>query len=345
MAQFFKWMTENTDTLFWHDSGETAEIVEGIARGAIGVTCNPAIARRRLTTTPEEWTPRVRAMKEQFPDLDLSAQALKAMNMTCQAVAQEVRYLYDESAGKQGYVVGQVNTTQMDEAEPMVEQAIEATSLEPNLGVKIPATEAGMVAVEEMGARGQVCLSTVSFSTAQAIAAHDAYERGRKRGGVTDENVYHFSVMIIGRLDEYLHAKAKSENINIDPSDIDLAGLAVTKNINRIFAERGYRGMCLTGGTRARHIPALAGSRMCMTIGVAAQDDILELDPEQRALGLEPVPEDVIERLRAAFPEFSQALDEDGLQPSEFTSYGPCREMHDWFIKEFEGIQEFVAKA
>jgi len=57
------------------------------------------------------------------------------------------------------------------------------------------------------------------------------------------------------------------------------------------------------------------------------------------------VPEDVIERLRAAFPEFSEALDEDGLPPSEFTSFGPCREMHDWFIDEFNGIKEFVLKA
>ncbi|HEO71877.1 MAG TPA: hypothetical protein ENN80_11495 [Candidatus Hydrogenedentes bacterium] len=345
MTHFFKWMTQETDTLFWHDSGIPDEIARGIERGATGITCNPAIGLRCMRGAPDMWAQRVRAMKEQFPQADIADMALKALNAVAQDCARQIRPVWEATNGRQGHVAGQVNPVQMDEAEPMIRQAIEATALEPNMAVKIPATKAGMEVIEEMAARGATTLSTVSFSTAQAIAAQAAYERGGKRRTAPTDHAINYSVMIIGRLDEYLLAKAQREGIDIATEDINKAGLAVTKKINAVLAERGYPGMCLTGGTRTRHIPQLAGARMCMTIGVAAQDEVLEIAPEHRVLGDVPVEEDTIERLRSAFPEFSKALDEDGLEPSEFTEFGPCREMHDWFIDEFHGIQEFVLNA
>lgn len=344
MEHFFHWMTQNTDTIIWHDSCASAEITNGIERGAVGVTCNPAIGQRTLRSEAELWTERVAALKREFPDATLADLSLKALNLVARKAAKQVHPLWETSGHRYGYVAGQVNPLQMDEAEPMIRQAIEATDLEPNMAVKIPATAAGMAVIEEMGARGKITLSTVGFSTSQAIAAQEAYERGRKRATVANDHAFNFAVMIVGRLDEYLFAKAERENLDISADDINMAGLAVTKNINRIFAERGYPGMCLTGGTRSRHIPQLAGARMCLTIGVAAQDEVLEIAPEHRALGHVPVPEDTVARLREAFPEFSKALDEGGLEPSEFTSFGPCREMHDWFIEEFKGIQDFVSK-
>jgi len=345
MSHFFKWMTENTDTLFWNDSVLPEELAKGIERGATGVTCNPAIGIRCMRAAPDVWNGRARDLKKQFPNIGIEGLALKALNLTAQCAAKQVRPVYDATGGRQGYVAGQVNPLQMDEAGPMLRQAIEAAAMEPNMAVKIPATEAGMQVIEELAARGVITISTISFSTAQAIAAHEAYERGRKRAARQNHLAFNYSVMIIGRLDEYLLAKAEREHLDISPNDINMAGLAVTKKINTLFAERGYRGMCLTGGTRTRHVIGLAGARMCMTIGVAAQEEILKINPEHRAKGHEPVPEDTIERLRKVFPEISKALDEDGLPPSEFTSFGPCREMHDWFIDEFNHIMDFVQNA
>jgi len=345
MSHFLMWMVEKTDTLFWNDSVLPDELSLGLERGATGVTDNPAIGLRCLRSAPEFWSERVRGLKRQFPGLGIQGLALKALNLTAQDAARRVRPIYDATKKRQGYVAGQVNPLQMDEAGPMIAQAIEATAMEPNMGVKIPATQAGMEVIEEMAARGAVTISTISFSTAQAVAAQEAYERGRKRAAKRDDRVFNYSVMIIGRLDEYLLAKAKRENLDISADDINMAGLAVTKRINALFDERGYPGMCLTGGTRTRHVTQLAGARMCMTIGMAAQQEVLDIDPEQRPLGHVPVPEETVKRLRAVFPEFSKALDEDGLSPSEFTSFGPCREMHDWFIDEFTQMMEFVKNA
>ena len=345
MSHFFQWMTENTETLFWNDSVLQDELALGLERGATGVTCNPVIGLRVMNTDPELWSDRARELKQKHSDSTLEDLALMALNWTARDAALQVRRIYDATGGRLGCVVGQVNPIQMDETEPMIEQAIGATRLEPNLGVKIPATAAGMDVIEEMGARGQTVLSTISFSTAQAIAAQEAYERGRKRAAVQNGHAINYSVMIIGRFDDYLHDKAKADGIDIAESDIDLAGLAITKRINTALQDHGYPGMCLTGGTRAHHVPQLAGARMSLTINMATQQEVLDLQPEQVERGHEPIPEDVIARLRDAFPEFSMAYDDDGLDPSQFTSFGPCRAMHDWFVKDFQSIMEFVQKA
>jgi transaldolase len=333
-SHFFNWMTQQTPTLFWHDSAIITEIEAAMGRGATGVTCNPVIALRRIKGERQVWAERSRALAAQHPQMSDPDRALLLVNRVVQEAAQKIRPVFDRTGGKLGLAVVQVNPQQMDEAEPMIRQAIEA--------VKVPATAAGMEVTEALAERGITTITTVSFTVAQALAAQEAYERGRTRGGNKNDHAINYSVMIIGRLDEYLLDKAKAEGIDLPTEVIETAGLAVTKKINALFAQRGYRGMCLIGGTRQRHISQLAGSRMCMTVGQAAQEEIGGDSPQLRSLGLEPVAEEVTQSLRDAFPEFNQAYDEEGLAPESFTSFPPCRKMHDWFVESFDEIIDFV---
>jgi transaldolase len=340
---YFDWLTKSTETLFWHDSAIPAEIAVGIERGAMGITCNPPIAMRCINADREGWKNRARTVRKQFPGIGLEEWAWRMINETAHDAAKMIRPVYDKTKGKLGYVAGQVDPSQIDEAEPMLRQALEVRAYEPNMGVKIPATEAGMTVIEELAAKGVVTISTVSFSVAQAIAAQEAYERGRARSGKAGNvHLFNYSVMIIGRLDEYLVAKTEREKLDIPRDIVEMAGLAVTKKINRIFKERDCKGMCLIGGTRLRHVSGLAGSRMSMTINKPTQDQVIETGLPYEARGNDPLPDEVIALLRKTFPEFNKAYDEDGLSPSEFTSFPPCREMHDWFLGSFSEIQQFL---
>jgi transaldolase len=315
----------------------------GIERGAMGITCNPPIAMRCINADIEEWKKRARTVREQYPEISIQEWAWRMINETAHDAAKLIRPIYDKTDGKLGYVAGQVDPSQMDEAEPMLQQAQEVSAYEPNMGVKIPATEAGMKVIEELATKGVVTISTISFSVAQAIAAQEAYERGRARSGNTvKDHLFNYSVMIIGRLDEYLVAKTEREKLDIPRDIVEMAGLAVTKKINRIFKERNYKGMCLIGGTRLRHVSGLAGSRMSMTINKATQDQVIEDQLPYEAKGNDPLPDEVISLLRKTFPEFNKAYDEDALPPSEFTSFPPCRAMHDWFVDSFGEMQQFV---
>ena len=73
-------------------------------------------------------------------------------------------------------------TRNLPSAEAIVAQAVRFNELAPNMIVKIPATHAGMEAVEEATARGISINATVSFTLPQACAVAEAVERGLKRG-------------------------------------------------------------------------------------------------------------------------------------------------------------------
>ena len=60
----------------------------------------------------------------------------------------------------------------------MVAQAVRFSQLAPNMIVKIPATSAGIPAIEEATYRGVSINATVSFTPPQCVAVAEAVERG-----------------------------------------------------------------------------------------------------------------------------------------------------------------------
>ena len=49
---YFLWLTNETPTTWWHDSGDPAELRLGLANGATGVTTNPVLTYRALRPIP-----------------------------------------------------------------------------------------------------------------------------------------------------------------------------------------------------------------------------------------------------------------------------------------------------
>ena len=89
----------------------------------------------------------------------------------------------------------------------MVEQAVKINSLAPNMQVKIPASAAGVEAMEEATYRGISINATVSFTVAQAVAVAEAVERGLKRReaeGLDNSQMAPICTIMIGRTDDWL---------------------------------------------------------------------------------------------------------------------------------------------
>ena len=63
----------------------------------------------------------------------------------------------------------------------LVEQGLRFASLAPNMQVKVPATRAGIAAIEELTAQGVSINATVCFTVPQALAVAEAVERGLER--------------------------------------------------------------------------------------------------------------------------------------------------------------------
>src|ERR1035438_5570455 len=89
----------------------------------------------------------------------------------------------------------------------IVKQAVAFSQLAPNMIVKIPATRAGIPAMEEATYRGISINATVSFTLPQAIAVAGAVERGlarREKEGLDIRFMGPVCTIMVGRLDDLL---------------------------------------------------------------------------------------------------------------------------------------------
>lgn len=97
--------------------------------------------------------------------------------------ADVLRPSYEASTGSDGFVSVEVPPSLVEDAAGTVDAglALFAEAARPNVMIKVPGTGAGLVAVEELIARGIPVNVTLLFSTGHYLAAAEAYQRGLER--------------------------------------------------------------------------------------------------------------------------------------------------------------------
>jgi transaldolase len=311
---------------WWNDSGVPAELAEAVSLGAVGGTSNPVIVSQAVKAQPALCEPLVdRFVLENVSDCEDEI-AWRLIHALAVEAAGKLRPVYDRTRGEKGFLSVQVNPMYYRCKTRMVEQATQLASLAPNIAIKAPATEIGIAAIEEMTARGIRVNATVSFTVPQAIAVAQALERGLKRAraaGHDADRIRPYITLMIGRVDDHLKRVADKQKIAVTAGVLDWAGIAVFKHAHRIFRERGYPGTLLAAAYRHEgHWSQIIGREVLQTIpytwwtqfNVSAVEPKLTLD--------EPVDERIVAELRAKFPDFVRAYDENGMKPSEFSTYG-----------------------
>ena len=173
--------------------------------------------------------------------------------------------------GPEGSSPVQVNPANYRDPARMVDQALQFAEIAPNIHVKLPATAAGIVAMEEATARGVNINSTVSFTMSQALSAAEAVERGlerqRRRRRSRPLGLSPSVTIMIGRLDDWMKAVIERDNLAVDPAAPNWAGIAVFKRAYAVFRERRYRSRLLAAATRhPLHWTELVGGDVAMTL-------------------------------------------------------------------------------
>ena len=173
-------------TKLWLDSVDPDLIRENAALGATGATSNPVIISDLIRTG------RFDAELVSFARSDIDDDSI-AWQLTDHLVraAQEVfRPVWLASAGDDGYVSFELNPLLEDPElgpshEERVRQYIELgrrwAEGHDNRMIKVPATAAGLDALEELAAAGVTLNVTLIFSDRQYQAARDAVWRGAQR--------------------------------------------------------------------------------------------------------------------------------------------------------------------
>lgn len=174
-------------TKLWLDSIDPDLVRDNRALGATGATSNPIIIADLIKTGRFD-AELSKLMNEGLADLDVAWQVTDLLVRQAQKVFEPV---WQETKGNDGYVSFELDPLLEDPGVnmPVEERTRQYIALgkkwsagQTNRMIKLPATPAGLGAIEELTAEGVTLNVTLTFSPRQYVAARDASWRGAQRG-------------------------------------------------------------------------------------------------------------------------------------------------------------------
>jgi len=304
-------------TKVWLDSIDPDLVRSNRKLGATGATSNPIIISDLIKTS------RFDEQMSKLIDEGLEDEPL-AWQLTDQLVrdAQSVfRPVWEETKGNNGYVSFELDPlledkdskmSQADRTKRYVELGKQWAKGHDNRMIKVPATEAGLAALEELAAAGVTINVTLIFSRRQYEIARDSVWRGaqrRKNGLQGFKSVYS---IFVSRVDVYTEKQVP----DLSPAAQGLVGIVNVKKLWRenqsfwktknlplqqeiIFASTGTKK---PGDPPDKYVDALAGSDI-QTNPPATNEAVQKLN-KQYTRKVDQMPPDAVVR------EIEQKVDE-----------------------------------
>jgi transaldolase len=211
------------------DSGAFARMITDCA--VTGATSNPTIFAKAITGS-DRYDDQLRAVVAsgiREPQELFFALALDDVRRA----ADLLRPAHDASGGQDGFVSFECTPDLADDTAATIEQAVDLWRrlARPNVMIKVPATAAGIPAIEELTARGVNVNITLLFSLARYEQVIDAYVAGLERrlaAGETVDAIASVASFFVSRVDAKADARL--------PTGSDLRGRVAIANAHRAYA-------------------------------------------------------------------------------------------------------------
>ena len=336
----------STATDYWNDSCSIEELTYGIDNGAVGATTNPTIVVNVLKKEFHLWEERLLQIIKENATWSETEVTWKLIEEMAVRGAGLLKPTFDREKGKKGRLSIQTNPQLYRNAQGITDHAVHFNTLAPNMQVKAPVTSAGVKAIEEATFHGVSINATVCFTVPQAIAVAEAMERGLNRrtaAGLPIDEMSPVCTIMVGRTDDWMKVVIKKNNIDIDPSYPDWAGIACLKRAYEIFHERGYRARLLSAAYRhLGHWSEFIGGDIILTIPYDWQLKINACEVEVRPRMEDPVDPVIVDTLLAKVPEFRRAYEPDGMTVAEFDTFGATVRTLRGFISSYHELQGLV---
>jgi len=333
-------------TDYWNDSCAISELEYAIEHGATGATTNPTIVLQVLQKEMPRWEKRIQAMVQGNPSWDEARLTWRLVEEMAREGAALLHPVFEREGGLKGRLSAQTNPVLYRHAAAMADHAVRLSALAPNMQVKIPATAAGIKAIEEATFRGVSINATVSFTVPQALAVAAAVERAldrRSAEGLSNDGITPVCTIMVGRMDDWLKVLRKRDGIAVKPGLLDWAGIAVIKKADRVYRERGYRTRLLAAAYRHHmHWSELIGGDVILTIPFGWQKIINASDVAVVERFSRPVDPAIVERLLEVFPDFRRAYEAEGMTEAEFDSYGAASRTLRGFVQSYHDLQGVI---
>ena len=169
----------------------------------VGVTSNPTIFQKAISAG-DAYDEQLREVLED--ERDPKEVFIRLATKDVGDALDLLRPVWDGGGGQDGYVSIEVDPTLAFDTGATIDEAQRLHELidRPNLFVKIPATKAGLPAIEEMIARGRSINVTLIFSLDRYAEVAEAYVRGLERlveSGGDPRNVASVASFFVSRVD------------------------------------------------------------------------------------------------------------------------------------------------
>ncbi|BAU56699.1 transaldolase [Halorhodospira halochloris] len=172
--------------------------------GLSGITSNPAIFQKAIGSGNDydEAIAELIAQGESDPERIYEHLATSDIR----DAADVLHSVYKHSGGADGFVSIEVSPRLADDVSGTLEEAKRLLELidRPNVMIKVPATEAGVAAIEELTASGVSVNATLLFSTARYRQVAQAYIKGLQRridSGSPIDGIASVASLFISRID------------------------------------------------------------------------------------------------------------------------------------------------
>jgi transaldolase len=184
---------------------ETGELERMMGEDAVvGVTSNPTIFQKAIAGG-NRYDEQLKEVLDSGED-DPKEIFLQLSSRDIAAACDLLRQVWDEGQGLDGYVSWEVDPTLAYDRDATIAEArrLHEWIEKPNLYVKIPATEPGLAAIEEMISEGRNINVTLIFSLERHKAVMEAYVRGLERlveNGGDPSTVHSVASFFVSRVD------------------------------------------------------------------------------------------------------------------------------------------------
>jgi transaldolase len=181
------------------ESGALARAVDEDA--VVGVTSNPTIFAKALARS-DSYDAQLRSLDNGNSKRLFLALAMHDVSTACDLL----RPVWEQTNGHDGYVSIEVDPNFAHDTEATVEEAtlFHEAIAKRNLLVKIPATDAGVPAIEQLTADGRAINVTLIFSLTRHRQVVEAYLRGLERliaSGGNPNSVHSVASFFVSRVD------------------------------------------------------------------------------------------------------------------------------------------------
>ena len=325
----------------WLRTGELKRLMDEDA--VVGVTSNPTIFQKAMAEG-EWYDEQLREALAETDDLTevFFRLAFDDIREACDLMKQ----VWDVSEGQDGYVSLEVDPNLAYDTKGTIEQAqrFHDEIQRDNLYVKIPATEPGLPAIEEMIARGKSINVTLIFSLERYSAVAEAYVRGLERlveSGGDPTKVTSVASFFVSRVD----TEADRRLDELGGHDHLKGKLAIA---NAKLAYRRYKEI-FSGSRWDALVPHRASAQRCLWASTSTKDpdyrDVMYVEELIGPQTVNTMPRETIE----AFQDHGEVRGvtiEEGLDEAEalFAELAAAGVDYDDVsrVLEEEGVQKFA---